>query len=188
MVQFDFDRIKEKVLATAGRGLDKSVELCKVASDKAKLMGRITKLKTEIAMEKDTLRKSYAELGKLYHETHKDKPAAGLKQAVSEISLGLETVACKEAEVKALKQELADNFDEVVEDVKEKAEDASEKVKDVAEDVVEKAKDAVKDAAEKVKDTAEKVEEKVEETPKPPRKKPGPKPKPKPEEPKEPKA
>ena len=196
MAQFDFDRIKEKVLATAGRGLDKSAEFCKTAGDKAKMVARLAKLRTEVAMGKDSLYKSFAELGKLYYESHKDKPAVGLMQAVAEVKLAAELVAAKEAEVAALKKVLADDIGEVVEDVKEKAEkakdvaeDAAVKVKDTAKTASKKAKDTAKDASKKVKEAAAKTAskkvkdtaEKTEDAPKPPRKKPGPKPKPKPE-------
>jgi len=119
MVSFDFERIKEKALATAGRVADKSVGIAKVAGDKAKLMGKITKLKTEIAMEKDAMRKTYAEMGKLYYEEYKDAPAPEMAQAIFEIKVTLESVAKKELQVAALKKELADDLGETVEEVSE---------------------------------------------------------------------
>jgi len=148
MVSFDFERIKEKALATAGRVADKSVEFAKVAGDKAKVAGKITKLKTEIAMEKDTLRKTYAEVGKLYHEKYKHAPAPEMAQAISEINLALEKVAQKEKEVAALKYELTDSYEETVEAAKESVEDVVEQAKAAAEDMVEKAEDVVEEIKE----------------------------------------
>ena len=134
----NFESIKERVLATAGKVADKSVGIAKVAGDKAKILGRITKLKTEIAMEKDNAKKNFAEIGKLYHEKNKHNPDPDMKQAIEEIDLSHEKIAKKKLEVEKLKKQLADDYDEVVEDVKEAAEDVvasvEEKVEAVTED------------------------------------------------------
>jgi len=123
-----FEDFKEKALATAGKVADKSVSLARTAGEKAKILGKITKLKTEIAVEKDTMRKTYIELGKLHYEKHKHNPDPDVAQAMADISLSHETVAAKQAQVEALKKELADDFGETVEEikdeVKEKVEDA----------------------------------------------------------------
>lgn len=141
MANFDFTNFKEKVVETAGKVADRSVTFAKVAGDKAKLVGRITKLKAEITMEKDRTKKAYAEIGKLYYEKHRDNPDPDMAQAVTEVSVAYESVAKKKEEVDALKKQLADDFGEVVEDVKEDVEDfvdvVAEKVEDVVEEIVE---------------------------------------------------
>ena len=124
----NFEQIKEKVLATAGKVADKSVELAKTAGEKAKLVGRITKLRTEVAMEKEAARKNYASIGKLYYEKHKDSPDPDMAQAIAEISISLEKVTQKQEEIAALKKELADDFGEVVEDVEDAVETAVDEV------------------------------------------------------------
>jgi len=139
----NFESVKEKVLATAGKVAEKSVSIAKVAGDKAKLVGRITKLKTEIAMEKDSAKKNYMEIGKKYHEQFRHDPAPDMKQAIEEINLSHETISKKKLEVDLLKKQLKDDFDEVVDDVKEKAEDAheafQEAVTEEVKEVLEKA-------------------------------------------------
>jgi len=111
-----FESIKDKVLATAGKVADKSVSIAKVAGDKAKLVGKITKLKTEIAMEKDAAKKGYAEIGKLYYEKYKDNPEPEMAQIIEEVTLSIAKVLSKQEEVAALKKELADDYGEQVDD------------------------------------------------------------------------
>jgi len=125
-----FESFKEKALATAGRLADKSVSLAKTAGEKAKLMGKITKLKTEIAMEKDSVRKTFTEIGKLYFEKHKDNPDLEMAQAVADIMMSLEVVEAKKVEVEVLKRELASDFEEFVEDVEEAVEEVVEDAAD----------------------------------------------------------
>jgi len=134
----NFESIKEKVLATAGKVADKSVCLAKAAGDKAKIAGRITKLKTEIAIERDSAKKNYIEIGKKYHEQFKHDPAPEMKQAIEEINLSHETISKKRQEVDLLKKQLKDDFDEVMDDIKEKADEyqeaVTEEVKEILED------------------------------------------------------
>ena len=145
MAQFDFDKMKEKVLATAGRAADKSVELAKIAGDKAKLAGRITRLRTEVAMEKDSLRKMYTELGKLYYDDRDtNAQAEKLLQAVEEITLAREAINAKSAEALALKKMFSEDFGKA----KEKAEEAVEEVVEVIEEKVEEAVEAVEEKQE----------------------------------------
>ena len=113
----NFESIKEKALATAGKVADKSVFFAKAAGEKAKILGRITKLKTEIAMEKDTIRKNFTEIGKMYYEKHRDNPDPDMAQAVAEASVSIEAVAIKKVEVELLKKELLDaDLDEIAEE------------------------------------------------------------------------
>ena len=132
-----FESFKEKALATAGKVAEKSVSFAKSAGEKAKVLGKITKLKTEIAMEKDAVRKTFVEIGKMYYEKHKDNPDPDMAQAVEEITLSLQEVEEKKAEVEALKKELADQFHESMEEVEREVK-AEEVVEGVAE-VIEKA-------------------------------------------------
>ena len=133
-----FENFKEKALATAGKVADRSVCLAKAAGDKAKLVGRITKLRTEIAMEKDTARKAYAEIGKLYYDKYRHSPDPDMAQTVTEVSMALEAIEAKKKEIAALKKQMADDFDETVEEVEDTVDDVVEDVKDAVEDVVDK--------------------------------------------------
>ena len=134
----NFEGFVEKVMATAGKVADKSVEIAKVAGDKAKLMGRITKLKTEIAVEKDSIRRNHAEIGKLYYEKYKDNPEEDMAQAIAEATLSMEKVVSKQKEVIALKKLLADDFEDFTEDVEDAVEHAAEKAEEVVEEVTDK--------------------------------------------------
>jgi len=133
----NFEQIKEKVFATAGKVADKSVELAKVAGEKAKLVGRITKLKTEIAMEKDATRKNFTEIGKLYYEKFKSNPDPDMAQAIAEIEVSLETVIQKQKEIGSLKKDLADDFGETVEEVVDAVEDLAEDRVETEEEIIE---------------------------------------------------
>lgn len=127
----DVDRIKEKAWATAGTIADRSVGFAKMAGDKAKEFGRLVKLKTEIAMEKDSLRKSFAELGKRYYEKHKNSPDPELAQITQEIEMALNAVAKKQQEIDMLKKQLSED------DLNKMA--AEETKCDIVDDAIEKA-------------------------------------------------
>jgi len=154
----DFESIKEKVLATAGKVANKSVGIAKVAGDKAKTVGHITKLKTEIALEKDSAKKNYVEIGRKYHEKHKHTPPdPEMKQAIEEINMSHETIAKKQREVEKLKKQLKDDYGDVAEEVKERAQDAVGVVAEKVEDVKHVVTDAAQDAVDKAQDIVDKV-------------------------------
>ena len=99
----NFEEFKQKAWDTVGTIADRSVELYKVAEEKARLLAKITKLSTEITFEKGDLRKHYRELGKLYYDLHKDAPETELTQSCMEIASSLEVIASKQREVDALR-------------------------------------------------------------------------------------
>lgn len=110
----DFNELRRKATEAASVLADKSLVLAKKAADKTKDVARITKLKTEIAAERESIRKNYMELGKMYYEKYKDDPADNMAQAVSEITVSLELIAAKQAEIDELKAEdvVEDDTDE----------------------------------------------------------------------------
>jgi len=138
-----FENFKESAINTAGKVADKSVEIARTVGDKAKIVGKIAKLRTEVAMEKDSVKKAYVEIGKLYYQKHKNDPETDMAQIIAEVSVSLEAVNAKTAEILALKKELADDFGDFTETAAEKAEDIADDVKETVEDVVEKVADAV---------------------------------------------
>jgi len=142
-----FDNFKERFLATAGKVADQSAAIARTAGEKAKVVGRITKLKTEVAMEKDNIRKNYAEIGKKYYEQHKHNPHPDMAQAVEEIGVSHDVVAAKQTEIEKLKKDLSDDIGEVKETVADKVDD----LKDVVADKVDDVKEAVHDVVDKVK-------------------------------------
>ena len=170
----DFNELKDKFLSKlgqtadtakdfAGKAGDGVKDFAEKAADKAKAGGRIAKLTMEISSEKETMKKAYLEIGRLYYEAHKDAPEGFFLQLCEEVALAEKNIADKEAEIAALKEEfggkgepdVAVEFEEVVEQeessVAEKVEDIADTIGDAAEEVIEKAEDAVenfKDAIE----------------------------------------
>ena len=159
----DFNNLKDKVLSAlgqtadgakefAGKAGDSVKDLAGKAADKAKAGGRIAKLTMDISTEKETMKKAYLEIGRLYYEAHKDAPEGYFVQLCEEVSLAQQHIADKEDEIAALKAEfnckdepdVSVEFEEIVEQeessVADKIEDAVEEVKDKVEDIVDDIK------------------------------------------------
>ena len=75
------------------------------AARKTKNVSRIAKLNVDIAAERDSIKRTYNEIGKLYYETHRDAPEAFFVQLCQEIDLSLESIAAMETEIVHLKAE-----------------------------------------------------------------------------------
>lgn len=100
----DFNDIKEKVLNTLEMVADSTKELAGKAADKAKSTARIAKLSMEINSEKDTIKKAYLEIGKLYYEMNRDDPDGFFAQLCDEVTVANAEIAAKEAEIAELKE------------------------------------------------------------------------------------
>ena len=171
----DFNELKDKFLSKLGQTADTAKDfagkagegvkdLAEKAADKAKAGGRIAKLTMEISSEKETMKKAYLEIGRLYYEAHKDAPEGFFLQLCEEVALAEKNIADKEAEIAALKEEFGGKgepdvsveFEEIVEQEEssfaEKAEDVIEDVKDKVEDIVEDIKDKVEDVIDDIKE------------------------------------
>lgn len=97
----DFDEIKDKIKDTAGLVADATKDLAVKAADKAKCTARMAKLSLQINSEKDSIKKAYLEIGKLYYEMHRDDADGFFTQLCDEI-----TVA--NANIESIEQEIAD--------------------------------------------------------------------------------
>lgn len=75
------------------------------AARKTKNVSRIAKLNVEIASERDSIKRTYNEIGKLYYETHREDPEAFFVQLCQEIDLSLEHISDMETEIIRLKAE-----------------------------------------------------------------------------------
>lgn len=75
------------------------------AARKTKNVSRIAKLNVDIASERDSIKRTYNEIGKLYYETHRDAPEAFFVQLCQEIDLSFESIAAMETEIVHLKAE-----------------------------------------------------------------------------------
>ena len=100
----DFNEIKEKVMNTLEMVADSTKELAGKAADKAKSAARIAKLTMEINSEKDTIKKAYLEIGKLYYEMNRDNPEGFFAQLCDEVTVANAEIAAKEAEIAELKE------------------------------------------------------------------------------------
>ena len=120
----DFDNIKAKLKATfrvvadktvdiAEKTVDKTKDIAAKTADKAKDTARIAKLSVEINGEKDTIKKAYLEIGKLYYEMHRDNPDGFFAQLCDEVSVANANIAAKEAEIAELKAGTAEDEIEV---------------------------------------------------------------------------
>ncbi len=166
----------------AGKAADATRDLAGKAADKARAGGRIAKLSMDIAKEKESMKKTYLEIGKLYYDTHKDDPEGFFIQLCEEIALSEKTVAEKEAELEELKAgfnspeepDVEVEFEEVVGEAEadaecccDKAAEAVEEAKCCCDEAAEEAKCCCDEAAEEAKcccdEAAEEVKDAVNE-------------------------
>lgn len=146
----------DKTKDFAEKAADKTKDFAEKAADKAKAAARITKLNLEISAEKDNMKKTYLEIGKLYYDTHKENPEGFFIQLCEEIALAEKNIADKQAEIASLKADGEDDSIEVeIEQYPE--EEADDDI------VVEIVEEAVEEVAEAVEEVVEAVEEAVEE-------------------------
>ena len=99
----DMNEIKSKILEALSRAADKTRDAAGKAADTTKTYARIAKLTMEINGERDTVKKGYIEIGKLYYDTHKDAPEGFFSQLFEEVTLAQEHIAQKQAEIDTLK-------------------------------------------------------------------------------------
>ncbi len=163
----NFDEIKKNAAEKAGFFAGKAAELARAAADKTKVMARIGKLNAEILAEKDAIRKSSLELGKIYYEYFKVDPHEPMKEACARIDAAHAAIAAKRAEIEELKSQTSGVEVEIEIEREPKAEaccdEAAEKVCDCAEAAAEKVCDCAEEAVEAVKDEAGKVVEEAAE-------------------------
>ncbi len=146
-----FDDIKQKILEKAGALADKSVVAAKSAADGAKTLARKAKLNAEIAAERESLRKNFAELGKEYYAKCPTPEDETLAEIAGRIAASFEAISAKQAEIDALGEENEEEV-EIVEEVQEAAETAAQAVEEAAEN-----------AAETVEEVVEEIKDKIEE-------------------------
>ena len=96
----------------AGKTFEGAKDIAAKTADTTKNIARIAKLNVEIGSEKDTLKKAYAELGKLYYESNRNEPGCFFAQLCDEITLALENIAAKETEIADLKAEIKGSADD----------------------------------------------------------------------------
>ena len=131
----------------AGKTADRAKDIAVKTADATKGVARIAKLNVEISSEKETLKKAYAELGRLYYENHHSEPDCFFAQICDEITLSLENIAAKEAEIAALKADIKGTDDEADIDVEfEAIVEEEEASAEISEEDAESAEEAPAEA------------------------------------------
>lgn len=117
----DINELREKILAVLNQATENAKDMAEQATgtmrdfaDKAmggaRAGGRIAKLAMEVASQKESLKKTYQEIGRLYYETAKDAPDGFFIQLFEEVRLGEQSIAEKEAELNELKSSFQKPF------------------------------------------------------------------------------
>lgn len=107
----------------------KAKSLAVFAARKTKNVSRIAKLNVDIAAERDGIKRTYNEIGKLYYETHREAPEAFFVQLCQEIDLSFEHISAMETEIVRLKAEdsaRGSKEPDVVVEITEEPDDAPE--------------------------------------------------------------
>lgn len=166
---------KDKLLAGLGQAIDATKDMAEKAADatkdiaekaadKAKAGSRVAKLNIEIATERDNMKKTFIEIGKLYYDTHKEDPEGFFIQLCEEIALAEKNIADKEAEIAELKAAKDDDSIEVeFEEIVAEEEAAAEECGCCCKKAVEEVEEAVEEVAEAVEEAVEEVVEKIED-------------------------
>lgn len=103
-----FNDFMGKASIFASKAAVKAKDLAGVAAAKTKQVSRIAKLNMDISGQKETIKKAYTELGKLYYETHHDAPDGPFAQACQEIDLAQAAIAAMEEELAGLKAAMSE--------------------------------------------------------------------------------
>lgn len=93
----------QKAKEIAGLAMDASAELYKAAEEKTRIFAKKAKIKTEIAMANTTLKNMYAQIGKMYFDSHENSPGTGFEQAFEGVKIVKSGIAAKVEELERLK-------------------------------------------------------------------------------------
>ncbi len=73
------------------------------ASERTAHVRRVARLNVEISGERDSIKRAYTEIGKLYYETHKDAPEGYFIRLCQDIDRSMTAISAMEAEIMQLK-------------------------------------------------------------------------------------
>lgn len=116
-MSIDFDRLKERAGELAQAGVAKAKELTDAGVAKAKQLTEIGKLKMQNSSQRDSIRRAYLELGKLYYAERGSAPEPGyadlcqkITNAVARIEYNNERIADIKAAGGLSDEEVEDAF------------------------------------------------------------------------------
>ena len=99
----DFNHLKDILSSVVGTVSVKSKEFAEVAVDKTKAAGRIAKLTLELNAENESVKKAYAEIGKLYYEMMGAAPGEEFAAACEKITAAKAAIEANNDRIAELK-------------------------------------------------------------------------------------
>lgn len=110
----NLNEIKGTVFSALGVAAEKTRNFADKASDRAKDVSRITKLNFELKSAKDTIEKSYSEIGKIYYNIHRNNPEDYFIQLCEEVTSTNKRIDAIQSEIDRIKSRM-DNDDDSIE-------------------------------------------------------------------------
>lgn len=106
-----FNDFMDKAGAFATKAAEKAKDIASVAAAKTKQVSHVAKLNMDVSSHKDTVRKAYAELGRLYYEAHHDAPDPALAGVCGQIDEAMAAIASLEEQIARIKAEANEQAD-----------------------------------------------------------------------------
>ena len=100
---------KKKAGETAGYVADKSVELAKCAVEKTRILGQMAAARTDLALERENLKKARVELGRAYYKKFGQDPKDEMAETCAQVEAALKRIARRKRELAKLKEQLKEN-------------------------------------------------------------------------------
>lgn len=104
----NFDDFKQKAGETASYIADASLKFARLTAHRARILAKIARIKSEVASEKESIKKTCLKMGREYYGLFKDSPDERLAQYCEMITMGNDLVETKLAEIEELKEEMKD--------------------------------------------------------------------------------
>lgn len=152
----DFNDIKKLAMEKATEIAEKTKVAAKTAVDITKTAAKTTKLKAEIAGERDAIKKNFTALGEMFYKANMEEPPEGYEQIFAEITVSYGVIQSKETEIDMLNNS-EESGKEIIENVKDKVGEVYVTVKDKVSDMYDDIKDKVngEDGIETLEETPE---------------------------------
>ena len=145
---------------------DKATDLAQTGSAESKRLAEIAKLKSANLGEENTIKKAYAEIGKLYYEMMGAAPGEDFAAACEKITAAKAAIEANNDRIAALKDSGDDDAEVVaeakavvVDDGEATAEDFADEVKEAVADVKDAVETVVDEIKEEVKDVIDEIKE-----------------------------
>jgi hypothetical protein len=101
----NFEKFKQQVSETAEWVAGNAVQFAKFAGEKAAYGAKLAKLNAEILGEKETMRKAYTRIGRLYVEHFTEAPHEIMLNDVEAVTLAAQRIEVLKEEIERVKAE-----------------------------------------------------------------------------------